>query len=307
MRRRPRRLLLPALLTGLGAATLAPPRAAAQEVAETPVYRSNKPYASDVEAANPQEPAFGVSGGVDVRDHYFFRGYDRATGFILQPYFNLDYTVYEEGDFSVTPHLGAFFSLTETKGPENPKHWNEFRGNLGVAVEWEGLVLDFQWMLITSPSEAFERSEEVGVDIRYDDHHLWGKDSPIAALNPTVSFFHEYYDKNDSESDSYFGLRLEPELHPFDVGPVPVTLSFPVEFGGSYDGYYFTDEGHVDQAGYWQAGIKAAVNLPVKQKWQTCRLEAEVDYIRLLADSVERANGGDNDDVMLRFGVVFDF
>jgi hypothetical protein len=88
---------------------------------------------------------------------------------------------------------------------------------------------------------------------------------------------------------------------------VPVTLSFPVEFGGSYSGYYFTDEGEVDQAGYWMAGIKAAVHLPVSRKWQSCRIEAEVDYIGLLADSVENANGGDSDDVTLRIGIAFDF
>ena len=307
MRRRPRRLLVPALLSGLGAGFgLAPPRAAAQEVVEPPVYRSNKPYASDVAAANPEPPAFGVDGGLDFRDHYFFRGYHRTSGLTVQPYFDLNYTVLEEGDFSVTPHAGAFFSFNEENGPENPQHWNEFRGNLGVAVEWSGLVFDFQWMLITSPSEVFERSEEIGVDIRYDDQRLWSKNSPIAALNPAVSFFQEYYDKNDSESDAYVGLRLEPELHPFDVARVPVTLSFPLEFGGSYSGYYFTDDGNVDQAGYWVAGVKAAVNLPVSRKWQSCRIEAQVDYIRLLADSVERANGGDGDDVTLRFGIVFD-
>jgi hypothetical protein len=308
MRRRPRRLLIPALLTGLGAATaLAPPRVAGQEVVEPPVYRSSKPYASDVEADNPPRPAFGVDGGLDYRDQYFFRGYNRASsGVVLQPYFDLKYTLVKEGDFSVTPHAGAFFSLTEQKGPENPQHWNEFRANTGVAVEWEGLVFDFQWQLITSPSELFQRSEEIGVEVRYDDHRLWGRNSPIAALNPKLSFFHEYYDQNDSEGDAYVGLRLEPELHTFDVGPVPVTLSFPLEVGGSYNGYYFTDEGKVDQVGYWVAGIKAAVDLPVSRKWQTCRLEAEVDYIRLMADSVERANGGDGDDVTLRFGIMFD-
>lgn len=307
MRRRPRRLLLSSLLAGLGAAAaLAPPRADAQEVVEPPVYRSSKPYASDVAAANPQRPSFGVSGGLDYRDQYFFRGYHRASGSTLQPYFNLGYTLYDEGDFSVTPHLGAFFSLTEEKGPENPQHWNEFRGDVGVAVEWSGLVFDFQWQLITSPSELFQRSEEIGVDVRYDDRYLWGKNAPLAALNPTLSFFHEYYDKNDSESDAYVGLRLEPELHPFDVGPVAVRLSFPLEVGGSYNGYYFTDEGKTDQVGYWIAGIKAAVDLPVSRRWQRCSLEAEVDYIRLMADSVERANGGDGDDVTLRFGIVFD-
>jgi hypothetical protein len=306
MRRRPSRLLVPALVSGLCAGVgLLCDGAAAQEVVEPPVYRSSRPYETEAERAEREKSPFYVTGGADVRDQYFFRGYNRASsGFIFQPYFNLNYTAYEKGDFAVTPHAGAWFSFTEDKGPENPQHWNEFRPDVGVAVDWEGFTFDFQWMMLKSPSEKFQRSEEIGVDVRYDDHHCWPRNGFIAALNPSVSYWSEYYDKNDSESDSFFGLGLEPELHAFDVGPLPVTLSFPLAFGGSWDGYYFTDEGQVTLAGYWTAGIKASFNLP-HSHGAGPRFEAEVDYIRLLADSVERANGGDSDDVTLRVGVVF--
>lgn len=308
MRRRPHRLLLPALLSGLGAAICsAPQTAAAQEVVDTPVYRSSKPYASDVEAANPEPPAFFIEGGVDFRDQYFFRGYNRASsGVVFQPYFTLNYTIFEDENVRVTPHAGAFFSLTEDKGPKNPQHWSEFRADVGVAVEWADFTFDVQWLLITSPSEEFQRSEEVGIDIYYNDRALWGRSGPIAALNPTVTFFHEYYDQNDDESDAFVGLGLEPEFRPFDVAGCPVTISFPLAFGGSYNGYYYTDNAETDQAGYWTAGIKAACELPGARGPSGWRLEARVDYIRLMADSVEFANGGDNDDVTLRVGVAFD-
>jgi hypothetical protein len=282
--------------------------AAAQEVVRPPVYRSNRPYESEVEAdrAGRDRGTFYVTGGLDVRDQYFFRGYNRASsGAVIQPYFNLNYTAYERGDFAVTPHAGALFSFTEDKGPENPQHWNEFRPDVGVAVDWEGFTFDFQWMMLKSPNESFRRSEEIGIDVRYDDHHCWPRTSSIAALNPRLSYWSEYYDKNDSESDSFFGFGLEPELRPIDLGPLPVTFSFPLAFGGSWDGYYFTDEGKVTQAGYWSAGIKAAFDLP-HSVVGGARVEAEVDYIRLMADSVERANGGDSDDVTLRLGIVFD-
>jgi hypothetical protein len=307
MRRRPHRLLLPALLSGLGAGIFfAPQPAAAQEVVDPPVYRSSKPYASDVEAANPEPAPFFITGGLDLRDKYFFRGYVRASsGVVLQPYFTANYTIFEDDHLRITPHAGAFFSLTEDKGPETPKHWNEFRGDLGVAFECQDFTFDVQWLLITSPSEEFRRSEEIGIDIHYNDRALWGRSGPIAALNPTVTFFHEYYDKNDGESDAFVGFTLEPELRPFDVAGCPVTVSFPLAFGGSYNGYYYTDEGKTDQAGYWTAGIKAACELPGARGPSGWRVEAEVDYIRLMADSVEFANGGDSDDVMLRVGVVY--
>lgn len=307
MRRRPRRLLVSALFSALGAGAFVAPQVGAQEVVEPPRYRSSRPYASDVEAANPKDSPFHLTGGLDLRDQYFFRGYNRASsGAVVQPYFTLLYTIYEDENIAITPHAGAWFNFTEEKGPENPQHWNQFDAIVGVGVDWNRFTFDFQWQMLKSPSEIFQRSEEIGVDIRYDDRHLWPKDSAIAAVNPSVAFFHEYYDKNDSESDAYVGVGLEPELRPFDVGRTPVTISFPLHFGGSYNGYYFDDRGGVDQAGFWSAGIKAGFDLSSSRNGPQYRLEAEVNYIRLLADSVERTNGGDGDDVMLRVGVSFE-
>ena len=308
MRRRPRRLLAAALFSALGAGAPFAPTAAAQEVADAPQYRSNRPYQSDLDAAaaDGSDDPFHVRGGVDVRDQYFFRGYNFASsGVIVQPYFDLLYTVYRDGDFAVTPHAGAWFNFTEEKGPETPKNFNEFDAFVGVAVEWHQLTLDFQWVMYKSPSEVFERSEEVGVNVRYDDAALWPRDAVFAGLNPSLAFFHEYYDKNDSESDAYVGFGLEPELHPFGVGRLPVTVSFPLTFGGSYNGYYYDDRGGADPAGFWSAGVKAGFDLP-GGKSTKCRIEAEVLYIKLLADSVERANGGDGDDVTLRLGFTFE-
>jgi hypothetical protein len=307
MRRRPRRPIAPALLAGIIAGISFAPPAGAQEVVEPPVYRSNRPYESEVEAAQPKESRFHLRGGIDYRDQYFFRGYNYASsGVILQPYFTALYTVYEDEHIAITPHVGAWFDLTEVKGPENPQHFNEFDAIAGVGVDCADFTFDFQWVLYKSPSERFQRSEEVGVDVIYHDRKLWPDSSPIAALNPSVAFFQQYYDKNDHERDSYVGFGLEPELHSFDVGRVPVTVSFPLTFGGSYDGYYFTDQGKTEQAGYWIAGVKAAFDLPRANDAPRWRVEAEIDYIRLMADSVERANGGDHDDVFFRIGLKFE-
>lgn len=305
MRRRPRRRLFSALFTAIGAAGCLAPRAAAQEVVEQPQYRSNRPYQSEIDAARPADPAFQITGGVDFRDQYFFRGYNLSTGFTVQPYFDVLYTVYEDENLAVTPHAGLWFSFSEDKGPEVPEHWTEFDANVGVAVAWDRFTFDFQWFLFTSPNEVFERSEEIGVDVAYDDSPLWPRGSAIAALNPSLSFYHEYYDQNDSESDAYVGLALEPELRSFDLGRVPVTVSFPLTFGGSYNGYYFNDDGETDQAGFWSAGVKAAFDLPNAADAPGWKIEAEVNYIRLLADSVERANGRDGDDITVRLGFTY--
>ena len=52
MRRRPRRFLATALFSAIGAGTCFAPPAAAQEVVDTPEYRSNRPYPSEAEAAD---------------------------------------------------------------------------------------------------------------------------------------------------------------------------------------------------------------------------------------------------------------
>lgn len=304
MRRRPRRLLVSALFTGLCAGSWVAP-IFGQEADDTPRYRSSRPYESEVEAANPGPSNFHVAGGVDVRDQYFFRGYNRSSsGVIIQPYFDLGYTIYRDENLAVTPHAGAWFNFAEDSGPENPTHWNEFRPSGGFAVESHGFTVDVQYVMYKSPSEAFGRSEEVGATVSYDDRRFWPASSPIVSLNPSVAYFWEFDDNKDGERDSYFGVSLEPELHPINFCRVPVTFSFPLTFGGSWDGYYFDDHGGVDQAGFWTAGLKAAVDLPTGDRFR-CRLEAEVDYIRLMADSVERANGGDRDDITFRVGLAF--
>jgi len=314
MRRRPRRLLIPALFSALCAGgCLVPclalwfaPDAAAQEVVQTPQYRSNRPYESEVEAANPPPSRFHVTGGIDVRDSYFFRGYNHdPSGFILQPYFQLLYTVYQDEHVAITPHAGAWFDISETKGPENPKHFNEFRPSGGVLVDTGGFTFDVQYVMYKSPSELFQRSEEIGIDVRYNDRVLWPKSSPVAAINPAVSYYWEFDDNKDGERNSFIGVGIDPELQPVRFGKVPVTISFPASLGASWDGYYFNDRGGTQQVGYWMAGIKAAVDLPSSRNSPKCRLEAELDYIRMLADSTKRANGGDNDDFTFRFGFAF--
>jgi hypothetical protein len=300
------------LLTGLGAGLGYAPPAAAQEVAETPQYRSNRPYQSEVDAAAAlEEPSrLWVSGGIDVRSQYFFRGYNFVpSGPSIQPYGAVHYTAFEDENVRVTPHLGAWFNFTETKGPADPVHWNEFDAIAGVAVEVGDFIVDFQYVYYTSPSDYFKRFEEVGVDVRYDDSRWWPRSSPLAALNPSASFYQEIEDKSrdgfDDERNSYVGLGLQPELRPFDVGRCPVTISFPLTVGGSWNGYYLNDRGGTDQVGYWEAGVKAAVDLPSSRRGPQWRVEAQVDYLRLLSDSVENANGGDGDDVVLRVGLKF--
>jgi hypothetical protein len=248
------------------------------------------------------------TGGVDFRDQYFFRGYNYvSSGFIAQPYVQLGYTIFRDENLALTPHGGAWFDFTENQGPNPPTHFSEFRGNGGLAVQTGNLALDFQYVQYRSPSDAFQGTvHEVGVDLYYDDGAAWRNDRcPVSGLNPSFSLYYELKDERDNDYNTFVGLGLEPALRPVDVATIPVTVSFPLTLGGSYDGYYKDSDGHNANFGYWEAGVRVALPLGRGAYGMRWSLDAEVDYVRLLADSAEAANGNDNDDIVFRLGLAF--
>jgi len=248
-----------------------------------------------------------VGGAVDFRDQYFFRGYNyTSSGLTVQPSIDVGLTVYERGDFSITPHGGGWFSFTEETGDDDPEHWSEMDLFAGAAVRCGDLTFDFQYVFYTSPNQTFEDIEEVGVEVSYDDSGLWGRRGPIAALNPSFAYFHEFEDENDDESNPYLGFGLEPELRPGKVGPLDVTVSFPMVLGGSYDSYYRDDDGHNEVLGYYTVGVKLVTPLPRFSSYASnWSLEFQVDYVGLIADNLEAGNGDDGDDITLRVGLGF--
>jgi len=320
---RQRRLLGFAVIAGLGLASAAAP-AGAQPApfSEDPtLYRSNKPYPSEVEreerqrqeeaGVRPYSP-LSVLGGADFRGQYFYRGYNYvSSGLAFQPYLVAGYTVHKDPNFSVTPHAGVWADITEQQNvnqdPERQtlSHFNELRGYFGVAVETHKFVFDVQYVYYTSPSETFEDSQELGVDVRYDDRSCWRNQPLLSGLNPTLSVYRELQDDRDDDLNTFVGVGLEPALKPFEAGRIPITVSFPVTVGGSFDGYYQNSDGQNASFGYWEAGVRAAVPLGRSAFGMNWSVDAEVDYIRLMAFSVREANGFDPDDVVFRIGIAF--
>jgi hypothetical protein len=181
----------------------------------------------------------------------------------------------------------------------------EFRANGGVAVAVKKFVFDFQYIYYTSPGEAFGDSSEVGVDVRYDDRECWRNRPLLSGLNPSFSLFRELTDTRDHDLNTFLGVGLEPALKSFEVGHVPITVSFPVSVGGSYDGYYQNAQGQNANFGYWEAGVRAALPLGRSALGLQWSLDAEVDYVSLMARSAREANGFDDSDVVFRIGLAF--
>ena len=247
-----------------------------------------------------------LTGGVDLLDHYIYRGYSQqSSNLSATPYATFSYTVYRNDDLAITPHVGGWLDYTSGPATESPKHIQETDLLTGALVTLGDFALDLQYIYYTYPNGSQRDVHEIGFDLQYDDSRFWARGCPIASLNPSVALFYQTRDDNDDDYNTYVGVGLEPALREFKLGPVPVHMTFPATFGFSYDGYYKDDDGHNANAGFWMAGVKAAVPLPrtgYNLRWS---LEFEADYWRLLADSVQDANTHDPDDVTIRVGLKF--
>jgi hypothetical protein len=247
-----------------------------------------------------------LTGGADIVDNYFYRGYQRENGGLaFQPYATFSYTVFRDENLAITPHVGGWLNYTGGPAPSSPKHFQEVDLLTGVRFDVGDFAIDLQYIYYTFPNQFMRDVHEIGGSVKYDDSRLWAKNDLISGLNPSVALFYQTRDDNDNDYNTYVGVGLEPALREFKIGPVPVDVTVPMTFGATYDGYYKDDDGHNSNAGFWMVGVKAGVPLPrtgYNIRWS---LEAEVDYLSLLADSVENANGGDSNDVVLRVGIKF--
>ena len=262
--------------------------------------------AQDVAATEGDGPALAVRGGLDLPTQYLFRGYNRAgSGWIVQPHATLAWTAFRNDDFSLTPHGGFWLSWGEEQGDEGPHHFQEFDLDGGVAVGLGDFTMDFQYVYYQSPANLFEDSHEVGVDVTYDDSRSGWGGGLFTGLHPSFALFYQARDDGDDDYNTYVGLGLEPTLKDMQVSRLPVSVSFPLTVGGSYDGYYKDDDGHNANVGFYSVGVKAGVPLGAGGYNVRWALEAELDYVRLLADSAQNANEGDPDDFVFRVGLKF--
>ena len=295
-----------ALLLCRGAAFAQTQPAGREESTEQP---AQEPGAQQKTVLQPQPEAESTKpwylyGSIDLRSQYFFRGYNQNShGYIVQPNAEFGYTVYDNGTFSLTPFVGTWLNLTQQRGPGSPAHFNEldYIGGVDLIIK-EKLTLRFLYTDYTSPSDAFEDIQELGLNLKYDGLPL----GPFEKLNPAVGYYTEIQNKAETEH-AYLEFGVEPTLAEIKLANVPVTLSFPTLLGTSLDTFYTGAGGHNAFWGFAQAGVKASVPVSVDKKWGEWTLSAEVDYVYLFANSVRAANTGDDDDVVLVGSLTYSF
>lgn len=239
--------------------------------------------------------------GFDITNAYYFHGIRQEDqGFIIQPYADLYFKVYEGSGFltSLSIDLGIWNSFHSNRGvPSTTSNWYEFDFSAGLTATFnEKWSLGAAFKYYGSPGDYFDNAYAIAVKLGYDDKDLLGAFS----MQPYVLVEVEVDGKSANGSDEgvYYEVGLTPN---FDAGPVNIAVPLRAGFGSS--NYYFNDEGF----GYFSAGVAATYVLAFMPEclgeWS---LTASANYL-LMGDGTDVSNGGDDDEWIFTGGLKVAF
>ena len=181
-----------------------------------------------VRAADEPAPNTGnlsFSGGADYVSSYYFRGYQQEdSGFIIQPWAQMNVNIFESDQFSATPFFGIWTSLHEEQtlaDGSGPDAFFEADFYTGIDFAFGAFKLTPSFVAYTYPNGAFETIYEVGLKLAYDDSETLGKAIGFS-LNPYIMAAAEVDDSNPGASnDSYLEIGIGPSFE-FKAGSLPV-------------------------------------------------------------------------------------
>lgn len=230
---------------------------------------------------------------------YFFRGYNQEdTGLILQPNIYTTFNVVDSDDVVVDLKVGSWNSI-HSEQTASDDIWYESDLYALASVSVANFKFNVGYTFYMYPGDAFESVQELGFSTSFSDKKLF-EDAGIKGftLNPTLGWYFETDDGN-GEEDQYIELGLYPTYYigRDDMGVVGKgTLTFPMILGMSPDGYFLDSDGHNDFFGYFSVGATLGMPLDmIPARYGTWTANVGVNYIQMLADSVENANDGGTD------------
>jgi hypothetical protein len=194
--------------------------------------------------------------GFDVTNKYFYHGIRQEdTGFIIQPYANLYFKVYEGAGLinKMTVDVGIWNSFHSDRGLGGTTgNWYEFDFSAGITT-----TLAERWSLSTgfkyygSPGDYFGNAYTAAIRLGFDDKDLLG---PIA-LNPYVMVEVELDGKSGNGADE--GLYYEVGIRPTVWTSGNFNLALPIAAGFGSNEYYAGDNTY----GFFTAGVVATYGL----------------------------------------------
>lgn len=321
-----------ALAAVLAPAALVASSAFAQETA-TPGPQATPGQVDPGAGAEEPKPenALDVHGlvGSDFTTHYISRGLVfEDQGFIVQPYAELDFTLFEAEDASVSKgiffvglwnslhskHTDAGLATADPDTGERPSvttdMWYEFDWYAGVAFDIGDFNLNLSYWEFLSPNQGFGTSKNAQAKLSYNDTGLWnnGGDSGFA-LKPYGIVFVETNGKagSGSEEGIYVELGIEPTVYTLaSEGAYPVALSVPTKVGLGFSDFYEGD----DVLGFVSVGLKGTVPLAfIPSSYGAWSASAGVYYYYYGegVDDYNKGTGDGDDDIVASAGLSFTF
>ncbi len=258
--------------------------------------------------------AVSLTLGTDIATHYFFRGVlQEDQGVIVQPYAEIGFNLFAgDGAFnSLDLTIGTWSSLhsehTGSSGTNDIFYETDYYAGISATVfeKWTAGVMYYAY---TSPNNAFETVQEIGLSLSFNDADLIAEG---LALNPYALLVFEV-DNSSAGADEgiYLELGFEPSFVILQSEDYPVTLSIPVAVGLSLDDYYSEDIAFVrdgDSFGFVKAGVTLSVPLsfiPAEFGEWTAALGADCYF---LGSDQEAANNGDDIELVGRLGISMSY
>jgi hypothetical protein len=264
------------------------------------------------DADGPDEPpgsAVSVQLNLDFTNAYFYRGIrQQDKGLIVQPAARVTARFLDEGDLTLGAFVGTWNSVGPNAGTRDDvlaRDWYESDVYAGITLGADVLSLTTSYTLLTSPSDAFQTVEELGVTLAIDDE-AWLKQW---ALRPYATLVLETGSNGSDSPDLDNGVYLELGAAPgfsLGSGASPITLTFPASIGLSLADYYQSASGSNDTFGFAQIGTKASIPLGEPGRFGAWTLNIGVSAL-LLGEHTERLNRGDDTELIGSVGVQWNF
>lgn len=250
--------------------------------------------------------------GVDYTNSYFFRGIVQdADGVIFQPYAGVEVDAYTSDTFRLSISAISWNSIQDAPTGTGPRgdsirSWYESDLTLGTTARFGDWAVGVQYVWYTSPSNAFRTTDEIDVVVAYDDSKALGKWS----LKPAVTLAWEVGDGRADRFGSDRGTFAQVGIAPgFPVrlsDSLEMQITFPASVGISLGGYYEDPNGSDDTLGFLSLGVKATLPLTVPAAYGAW--VASIGAAALfLGDHTADYNGGDDNEVVVTFGIAGSF
>lgn len=266
-------------------------------------------FAASAAAQEPADPQAGrvtVTGGIDVRNAYVFRGIRQDdTGIILGPYLNLGFRVYEGGSVLKALSLsgGTWNSLhSDAAGSRGPSGERWYESDVHATLDLTlagGVTVGTTYRAYTSPNDMFTTVNEMSFRLAIDDRAALGR----AAVRPYALAAFELDTKpgigqadGGFESGKYLEIGAAPGLTVKGVG-----IAFPARVGLSLGGYYEL-AGRDRRFGYVSVSSIATVPLGGRTTLGAWNVHGGVEY-QALGTMTKVINGGDGSNVIGSIGV----